>query len=57
MRSTTSYFARDGKVYAKTPEGTREVTSALSANGRDLARFEAALEVARAQRTMQDPRL
>ena len=50
MRSTTTYYADGGKVYAKTPDGTREVGSALSANGRDLARFDAALQVARAQR-------
>jgi hypothetical protein len=50
MRGTVSYVARDGKVYAKTPDGEREVSTALSANGRDLARFEKALDRARAQR-------
>jgi hypothetical protein len=50
MRATISYFARDGKVFAKTPDGEREVSTALSANGRDLARFEKALDRARAQR-------
>ena len=47
---TTTYYAEDGKVFARTPEGTREVSTALSANGRDLERFERALNIARAQR-------
>lgn len=54
MRAIVTYVARDGKVFAITPEGEREVSTALSANGRDLARFERALNKARAQRLSQD---
>lgn len=46
----SSYRAREGRVYASTPEGEVEVGTALSANGRDLERFERALEIARNQR-------
>jgi len=53
MRSTTSYYADNGKVYAKTPTGVREVSTALSTSGRDLARFERALDLARKQRKYQ----
>ena len=48
---TTTYYAEDGKVYARTSEGTHEVSTALSANGRDLERFERALNIARTQRS------
>jgi hypothetical protein len=47
---TTTYYAEGGKVFARTPEGTREVTTALSSTERDLERFERALTIARTQR-------
>jgi predicted DNA-binding transcriptional regulator AlpA len=47
---TTTYYAENGRVFARTPKGTREVTTALSSNGRDLERFERALNIARTQR-------
>lgn len=47
---TTTYYAEGGKVFARTPEGTRVVTTALSTEGRDYARFQRALTIARAQR-------
>lgn len=55
MRSTTTYYARDGRVYARTPTGEREVATALSSSGRDLARFERALNIARDQRETARP--
>ena len=51
---TTTYYAKDGKVYAKTPEGAREAATALSANGRDLERHDKALQVAKAQRQARE---
>lgn len=46
-----SYVARDGKVYARERGGVlREVGTALTARGRDLEAFDAALSVARQQR-------
>lgn len=45
-----SYFARDGKVYARRGGVTEEAGTALSANGRELDRHQAALDVARLQR-------
>jgi hypothetical protein len=52
MRTTTSYFAKDGRVYARTPDGIVEAPTALSANGRDLTRHDAALRLAREQRAI-----
>jgi hypothetical protein len=44
------YYARDGRVYVKpTGEPEREVTTAVTTSGRDLERFERALDSARAQ--------
>lgn len=54
-RGTTSYFARDGKVYAATPEGEVEAATAMSADGRDLERHDRVLQVARAQREAAGP--
>src|SRR5206468_1924836 len=48
--TTTTYYAEHGSVFARTPDGTREVTTALSSTGRDLARFDRALSIARTQR-------
>jgi hypothetical protein len=56
MRGTTTYFAQGGKVFAKTPTGVYEVSTALSASGRDLERFEAALNVARQQQRESAPK-
>jgi hypothetical protein len=39
VKTTTTYYAEYGRVFARTPEGTREVATALSSNGRDLERF------------------
>lgn len=50
MASTTSYFAEDGRVYARTPDGVVEAGTALSADGSDLERHDQALQIARAQR-------
>ncbi len=50
MNATTTYFAKDGRVYARTPNGTVEAPTALSANGRDLERHDRALQIARVQR-------
>lgn len=50
MRGTTTYTARDGKVIARTPEGDREVATALGTGGLHLERFERALCRAKAQR-------
>lgn len=45
------YFARDGKVYAKRLDGAvAEAATALSADGRELDRHQAALYNAQAQR-------
>lgn len=44
------YIAREGRVYARTGEGERAVSTALSANGRELDRFERAFQAAKAQR-------
>lgn len=46
----TSYFARGGKTYARRHGVTEECGSARSANGRELDRFQAALDNARRQR-------
>ena len=48
---THRYIARDGRVYVKeTGKPEREAGTALSASGRDLERFEKALNEARRQR-------
>lgn len=44
------YFARDGRVYVEQGGSVRETSSAVTANGTDLERFDAALEIARRQR-------
>lgn len=44
------YYARDGRVYVKVDgEAPREVSSALTARGRELERFEKALQKATRQ--------
>lgn len=49
--TTHTYIAKGGKVYVREPGGVlRECGSALTANGRDLEKFDAALQVARMQR-------
>jgi hypothetical protein len=49
--SGSSYFARDGKVFVRRGRGmAEECGTALTANGRELERFELALDAARAQR-------
>lgn len=48
--SGARYFARDGKIYAKRNGVTEECGSALTANGRELDRFQFALDAARRQR-------
>lgn len=44
------YVARGGRVYVVVNGRETERATALSANGRDLARFEQALRTARRQR-------
>lgn len=53
------YYARHGKVFAQPRDGgsAYECGSALSAHGRELERFEAALNEARRQREVADERL
>jgi 3D (Asp-Asp-Asp) domain-containing protein len=46
----TKYSAKGGKVYVTTDQGTRETSTAVGTSGRELERFERALEVARRQR-------
>lgn len=44
------YFARDGRVFVKVDgESPREVSTAITARGRELERFERALHKATAQ--------
>lgn len=52
--SGTSYFARDGKIYARRHGVTEECGTARTANGRELKRFEAALNAARSQRAAKE---
>jgi len=55
---THSYYAKDGKVYVKqTGQPDREAGTALTANGRDLERHDAALQLARRQRGDANARL
>jgi hypothetical protein len=52
------YFARGGRVYVKpTGEPEREVSTAITSSGRDLERFERALDTARSQRADRNARL
>ena len=46
----TRYYASGGKVYAVLPGGVEERGTALTADGRDLERFDRALDKARRQR-------
>jgi hypothetical protein len=47
---TGRYNVRNGRIFARVEGEEREVSTALTANGRDLAQFEQALARARAQR-------
>lgn len=49
-RSTTAYFAENGRVYARTPDGVVEASTALSSDSHDLLRHSAAYHLAKAQR-------
>lgn len=53
--SGASYYARDGRVYAKTADGEQIAATALSANGRELEQHDRALQAARHQREHGDP--
>lgn len=44
------YIAKRGRVYLHDGDGYREVSSALTARGRDLQRFDRAVHIAKAQR-------
>lgn len=50
---TARYVAKAGRVYVREGGKLREISTALSTNGRDLARYEAALESARLQRRLK----
>jgi uncharacterized protein YyaL (SSP411 family) len=47
---TGRYNVRNGRIFAQVEGEEREVTTAVTSNGRDLAQFEEALARARAQR-------
>jgi hypothetical protein len=48
--TTGRYRIRDGRIYAVVDGTEREMSTALTADGRDLEQFERAMEEARKQR-------